>query len=121
MASFVQESGRLPRDIPKMDSATVQRRRYARHEFEAPVFLRSAGSHAREGWRGHCLNLSEAGAGVMVPGPWRPGQVVQLEIALPAREQPLLLVARLVHGNRLYWGLEFLGMSESLRRTLPVP
>ncbi len=101
-----------------MDSAHVQRRRYTRHRVEAPVFLRSAGSQVRGGWRGHCLNLSEGGAGVVVAGPWEPGQVVQLELALSAMEAPLLVVARLVHRTHLYCGLEFLGLSDATRQRL---
>ena len=63
-------------------------------------------------WRGHCLNLSEGGAAVIVAGPWFPGQVVKMELALSQSERPMQLVARIAHRNRLYCGLEFLATSD---------
>jgi PilZ domain len=82
------------------------------------VFLCSAVSSARSGERGHCLDLSEAGAGLVVAGSWQPGQVMQLELVLPRAERPLMLAARMVHRNRQFCGMEFLGLTESARARL---
>ncbi len=91
----------------------VQRRRYPRRRVEAAVAVRGIVSSATEICRGHCLNLSEGGAAILVAGPWMPGQVVKVEMALSVRERPLELVARVSHRNRLYCGLEFLAVEDS--------
>ena len=88
----------------------VQRRRSPRSIVEAAVAVCSVVSS--QTWRGHCLNLSEGGAGVMVGGPWMPGQVVNVEFA-PLNGNPAKkMVARVAHRTRHYCGLEFLGTSE---------
>jgi hypothetical protein len=69
-------------------------------------------------WRGHALNLSEGGAGIIVAGPWMPGQVVRVEIAFVGTEQTTSVVARVAHRNRMYCGLEFLGNGERSREEL---
>jgi hypothetical protein len=69
-------------------------------------------------WRGHAVNLSEGGAGIIVAGPWAPGQVVQMEIAFAERPSPVQVFARVAHRNRLYCGLEFLGSGEQSRSEL---
>lgn len=90
----------------------VQRRRSPRSNVEAAVAVCSVVSRAAQIWRGHCLNLSEGGAGVIVGGPWLPGQVVNVEFAPLNGNPPKQMVARVAHRNRLYCGLEFLGQSE---------
>ena len=66
-----------------------------------------------QAWRGHCLNLSEGGAAVVVAGPWIPGQVVKMEFMLSGSERPMQLVARVAHRNRMYCGLEFLAVGDA--------
>ena len=92
---------------------TVQRRRFPRRCVEAAVAVCGVVSRTSQAWSGHCLNLSEGGAAVIVAGPWIPGQVVKLELVLSQRERPMQLVARIAHRNRLYCGLEFLATSDS--------
>ena len=58
-----------------------QRRRHPLRNVEAAVAVCSVVSNATRVWRGHCLNISEGGAGVIVGGPWLPGQVVNVEFA----------------------------------------
>ena len=85
-----------------------QRRRSIRHRVEAAVLVWSIASNTSRAWRGHCLNLSEGGAGLIVGGPWMRGQVVRLELALPNSNVSFPMTARVAHRNRLYCGLEFL-------------
>lgn len=92
----------------------VQRRRYPRRRVEAAVAVRGIVSSPTEMCRGHCLNLSEGGAAILVAGPWIPGQVVKVEMALSVHERSLELVARVAHRNRLYCGLEFLAVGDAL-------
>jgi len=94
------------------------KRRFTRHRVEAPVLVRSIGSGATGASRGHCLNLSIGGAGAIVSGPWMPGQVVSMELALPAMDHPVLVDARLCHRNRLYCGFEFLAPSDDARKQI---
>lgn len=88
----------------------VQRRRSPRNKVEAAVAVCSVVS--TQTWRGHCLNLSEGGAGVVVGGPWLPGQVVNVEFVPMNGNAAKKMVARVAHRNRHYCGLEFLGQSE---------
>lgn len=95
-----------------------QRRRHVRQKVEAPVVVWSIGSGGKNGCRGHCLNLSESGAGAIVAGTWLPGQVVGMELVLPPDEEPVVVEARLRHRNRLYCGFEFLAPTEVVRQQL---
>ncbi len=90
-----------------------QRRRFPRRRVDAAVAVCGVVSRPTDTWRGHCLNLSEGGAAVLVGGPWIPGQVVNMELALSARERPMRLVARIAHRNRLSCGLEFLAIGDN--------
>ena len=90
----------------------VQRRRFPRRRMDAAVAVCGVVSRPTDTWRGHCLNLSEGGAAILVAGPWIPGQVVKMELALSERERPMQLVARVAHRNRLYCGLEFLAVGD---------
>src|SRR6185369_6408466 len=92
----------------------VQRRRYPRRQLEAAVAVCGVISRPADIWRGHCLNLSEGGAAVSVAGPWIPGQVVKMELALTARERPVQLVGRIAHRDRHYCGVEFLAIGDTV-------
>jgi hypothetical protein len=92
----------------------AQRRRFPRRRLDAAVAVCGVVSSAADTWRGHCLNLSEGGVAVVVAGPWLPGQVVKMELALSDRERPMQLVARVSHRNRLYCGLEFLAVADTV-------
>lgn len=96
----------------------VQRRRYPRRRMDAAVAVCSVVSSAAQAWRGHCLNLSEGGAAVVVAGTWLPGQVVRMEMTLPEQERSMQLVARVAHRGRHYYGLEFLAVNDSLSSEL---
>lgn len=105
--------GVVLRNLKLMNAARqVQRRRYKRRRLDAPVAVCGVVSSAAQACRGHCLNISEGGAAVIVAGPWVPGQVVKMELALPESERPMQLVARIAHRNRLYCGLEFLATAD---------
>jgi hypothetical protein len=95
-----------------------QRRRFPRRRVDAAVAVCGVVSRPADTWRGHCLNLSEGGAAVLVAGPWMPGQVVKMEIALNAEQRPMQLVARIAHRNRLYCGLEFLAIGDTVASDL---
>jgi PilZ domain-containing protein len=72
----------------------------------------SIGSSARHASRGQCMNLTEAGAGAIIIGPWVPGQVVTIELGMPGAGQAITLQARLRHRNHVYCGFEFLGTGD---------
>lgn len=119
--SFSKPVGRSERpgervgDEPQM----VQRRQFARQRVDAAVAVCGvASSAASRTWRGHTLNLSEGGAGVIVAGPWLPGQVVRVELNFGGAEHTTRVIARVAHRNRLYCGLEFLGNGEQARAEL---
>ncbi len=96
----------------------VQMRRHVRQRVEAPVAVWSIGSRGKNASRGHCLDLSESGAGAIVAGTWLPGQVVGMELVLAPDEEPVVVEARLRHRTRLYCGFEFLAPSDNVRQQL---
>lgn len=96
----------------------IQRRRFPRRRLEAAVAVCGVVSRPTDVWRGHCLNLSEGGAAIVVAGPWIPGQVVKMELARNASERPMQLVARIAHRNRLFCGLEFLALGDRIASDL---
>ncbi|MGH9524228.1 MAG: PilZ domain-containing protein [Terriglobales bacterium] len=101
------------------ESQSEQRRQFPRRRVEAAVAVCGvASSTASRTWRGHALNVSEGGAGIIVAGPWLPGQVVRLEIAFGGAEQTANVIARVAHRNRLYCGLQFLGNEDRARAEL---
>jgi hypothetical protein len=87
-------------------------RRYMRHAVEAPLLVRGIGSSVANSHRGHCVDLSEGGAGCVVPeGEWPPGQVVTMEMAFPGLEKTLVLSARVCYRSGIRCGFEFLAPS----------
>jgi hypothetical protein len=86
-------------------------RRHLRRPVEAALLVRGIGSSVANAQRGHCVDLSEAGAGVIVAGEWRPGQVVTMELNPPAGGESVLLSARVCHRNEQRCGFEFLAPS----------
>jgi len=84
------------------------RRRHTRSKVYAPVMVWSIASGPLNAVRGDCVNLTEAGAGTMINGPWAPGQVVNMEIAVPG-SQTVTVQARLSHRDHHSCGFEFLG------------
>ncbi len=107
-----------PEGLVKRAAFMLQRRRHERQRVEAPLVVWSIVSGGKNASRGHCLNLSESGAGAIVAGTWLPGQVVGMELVLPYFEEPLQVEARLRHRDRLYCGFEFLAPSENVRQQL---
>ncbi|MGI9101025.1 MAG: PilZ domain-containing protein [Terriglobales bacterium] len=92
----------------------MEKRRHVRQKVEAALAVWGIASGTRRASRGHCLNLSESGAGAIVSGKWLPGQVVSMELILPADMRPMMLQARVCHRQNLYCGFEFLGTGEAL-------
>lgn len=85
----------------------IDQRRFERTSLEAPIVVRGMAS-TRKLLRGHCMNLSEGGAGGILSGELLPGQVVLMELVLRT-ERPVHVNARVRHRSRLYCGFEFLG------------
>lgn len=85
----------------------TDQRRFERTTLEAPIVVRGMVS-TRKLLRGHCMNLSEGGAGGILSGELMPGQVVLMELVL-GTERPVQVNARVRHRSRLYCGFEFLG------------
>jgi PilZ domain-containing protein len=94
-----------------------ERRRHLRSRIEAPLRVWSIASGSRHACRGECVNLTEAGAGAIITGPWLPGQVVTMELVLPGADE-ITVQARLCHYNPTYYGFEFLGANHELRERL---
>ena len=88
-------------------------RRYMRHAVEAPLLVRGIGSTVAHSHRGHCVDLSEGGAGCVIPeGEWPPGQVVTMEMTLPGLEKSLVVSARVCYRSGIRCGFESLAPSK---------
>jgi hypothetical protein len=100
-------------------------RRYERQKVDLPVNVRTTRDGISSTVKGHCVNLSQAGAGCIVAGRLRPGDFVLLEIAMPANPEPMLVSARVRHQDRMYCGLEFVApsydVSDGIRRACVPP
>ena len=96
-------------------------RRYMRHAVEAPLLVRGIGSSVANSHRGHCVDLSEGGAGCVIPeGEWPPGQVVTVEMTLPGLEKSLVVSARVCYRSGMRCGLEFLAPSKDALNVIRV-
>ncbi len=91
----------------------MEQRRYQRRKIEVPMRVWSITAGSTRAVHGHCFNLSEGGAGAIISGPWRPGQVVTMQLAVQI-DSPIMVEARMAHRNQLYCGFEFLGASEAV-------
>ncbi|MGZ4819180.1 MAG: PilZ domain-containing protein [Terriglobales bacterium] len=89
------------------------RRRHFRTQFKAPVMVWNIASGPQNAVRGDCVNLTEAGVGALINGPWAPGQVVNMEIAMEG-SQAVTVQARLSHRNHVSCGFQFLGTDERI-------
>jgi len=90
-----------------------QQRRHTRCAVEAPLRAWSIASGAAHAARGQCVNLTEAGVGAIISGPWMPGQVVTIELSIGAGQE-ITVQARVRHRNPNYCGFEFLGADEHI-------
>jgi PilZ domain len=95
-----------------------QQRRYPRCPVEAPLRAWSIASGAGHASRGQCVNLSEAGAGAIISGPWMPGQVVTIELSVPGTSLDITVQARVRYRDHTYCGFEFLGADENIVQQL---
>ena len=93
---------------PESSGMDQHQRRYPRQAVEAALLVRSIGSSVASAQRGHCVDLSEGGAGAIVGGPWRPGQVVTMELTPANSEGSVVVSARVCHRDDLRCGFEFL-------------
>ncbi len=92
-------------------SMQQERRRFLRQTLEAPLMVRSIGSTAVHAHRGHCVDLNPYGTAGLIPGEWRPGQVVTMELTLPGIDRALILTGRVCYREELRCGFEFLAPS----------
>src|SRR5512147_1648364 len=100
-----------------LPAMTIERRRHLRCQFEAPLRVWSIASGSRHACRGQCVNLTEAGVGAIIAGPWLPGQVVTIELVTPGGDE-MAVPARLCHRNPVSCGFEFLGTDGRVREQL---
>ena len=89
-------------------------RQKERHKTDMPVVVKGAGDGTSRSLAGHCVNLSEGGAGCIVSGKLTTGDFVLLELTLPHLHQTLLVSAQVRHSTRYYCGLAFVAPSESV-------
>ncbi len=71
-----------------------------------------------EAMPGRCLNLGERGVAGVIAGELVPGEIVGVELRLPALSDSLRTRARVCYQDKLRCGLEFLGLSAQQRAAI---
>lgn len=94
------------------------RRRYPRFPLDVDVLVKLFGPEGLSDFRGRSFELGQNGLGAMLAGEISPGEVVTLELALPASETPLKLRAVVRYRDGLRHGFEFLGRDESQQEVI---
>ena len=91
-------------------------RRYPRTLFSVPLMLRHQGAGGIRPSRGSSLDLGEGGLGAIVQGDLRVGEMVEIDVRLPAC--PLSAVAIVRHAASVRSGFEFLGLTAEKRQQI---
>ncbi len=103
----------------QLKSATDRRhRRYPRYrsEFPVTVTLLSGGEHQR--LSAHCMDLAQAGIGVLIAAELTLGEVATLAFSIPGTPELWDVQAVLRHRRGYHYGFEFLSLSEHQGRVL---
>jgi PilZ domain-containing protein len=98
--------------------ADRRHRRYPRYrsEFPVTVTLLSGGEHLQ--LSAHCMDLAEAGIGVLIAADLNLGEVATLAFSIPGRPEPWDVRAVLRHRRGFHYGFEFLSLSEQQGKIL---
>lgn len=93
-------------------------RRYPRYrsEFPVTVTLLSGGQHHR--LNAHCMDLAQAGIGVLIAAELSLGEVATLAFSIPGRSENWGVQAVLRHRRGYHYGFEFLSLSEQQGKIL---
>jgi hypothetical protein len=94
--------------------AGLAMRRFERNKTDIPAVIKGASDGISRSFSGHCVNLSESGAGCIVSRKLKVGDFVLLELALPYADRTLLISAHVRHCTRYYCGLAFVAPSQSV-------
>jgi len=94
------------------------RRHGLRYRVQAPLDVTVLRSGMPDTLPGRSVNLGEGGVAAMLAGELLPGETVGVEIRLPRVANPLRTRARVRHHDKLWSGLEFVGLSVEQQATI---
>lgn len=87
------------------------RRRHPRYRADFPLKAKALRENGYLEIQGRCSDIGQGGVGTVLNGEVPPGEVVSLELRLPARAQSLVVRAIVRFQRGFVHGLEFLGLS----------
>jgi len=85
-------------------------RKYARFRTELPVIIRVLGQEGYVRVHGRCFEIAENGLGAVVTSEFKPGEMVSVELTLPAVAELQVLRAIIRHRMGFLHGFEFVGV-----------
>lgn len=105
---------------PKQRADSQGPRRFPRYQVDIRVSLQVFRTNGTVSLWGRSTELGEDGIGVTLTGEVEPGEVVSMELCLPAASHPMKLRALVRYRTGLRHGFEFLALSsqqkDGLRR-----
>lgn len=96
----------------------ISRRRTVRRALHATVDATVMRAGTPDTLPGRAVNLCEGGLAAVLAGELCPGEMVAVEILLPATAAPLRVGAVVKHCTKLYSGMEFIGLSAEQREVI---
>lgn len=97
-------------------SADHGERRCPRAIFSVPIKVRMLMPGGVRTTRGVSLDISEAGLGALIQNELKPGDVIEIDLKLPAQELTAIAIVR--HSSNVRSGFEFLGLTAEERQQL---
>ena len=94
------------------------RRRHPRHRTDLPLKATALREDGYAEIQGRCSDISQGGMGTILNGELPPGEVVSLEVRLPASEETLVVRAIVRFQSGFVHGFEFLGPSTEQQSTI---
>ena len=105
-------------DSPPLPPAAPNPRRYARYPADIRISVQVFRPEGNAALWGRSTELGEDGIGATLTGEVQPGEVVSMELALPATASPLKVRALARYRTGLRHGFEFLALNAQQRDAL---
>lgn len=113
-----EEIGEMDRPDGKEGSGTQPPRRFPRYEIDLRVSVQVFRTTGTVSLWGRSSELGEDGIGATLTGEVEPGEVVSMELSLPASSYPMKIRALVRYRTGLRHGFEFLALNRQQRDAL---
>ena len=93
-------------------------RRFVRYRTEVPLLVRVLGQDGYVRIHGRCFEIAEAGLGAVITSTLAAGEMVDVEISIPAVSDPVSLRAVVRYRMGFLHGFEFVGTAAEERQQI---